>query len=89
MRYALKNTGNGYTFTSLRMLDNIADRQKKLSKKLEKAGKEGEATKAMGSIKGLFFGYGNRKKHFINPDTKLTLLKGNYSVTLYVKFEMM
>ncbi len=89
MRYALKNAGNGYTFTSLRMLDNIADRQKKLSKKLEKAGKESEANRAINSIKGLFFGYGNRKKLFVNPNTKLTLLKGNHSVTLYVKFEMM
>lgn len=89
MRYALKNAGDGYTFTSLAMLDQIKDRQMRQIEKAEKAGNTELADKLTSSLGGLYFGYGERTNYFVNDKTKLTLLRNGYSVTLYVKFEMM
>lgn len=89
MRYALKNAGDGYTFTSLAMLDNIKKRQLVLVKKAEQAGEKDKADKLYSSIDTLYFGAGNRKRYFINKRTKLNVLKGKNQVTLFVKFEMM
>lgn len=90
IRYALKNTGDGYTFTSLLSLETIEKRVKKEIKKADSAGNDILASKLASGLKGLYFGYGQKKRYFKNPNTKLILLdRRKYSVTMYVKFEMM
>lgn len=90
IRYALKNTGDGYTFTSLVSLEAIEKRVKKQIGIEEKQGNDALAGKLAEGLKGLYFGWGNKKRYFKNSNTKLTLLdRKKYNVTMYVKFEMM
>ena len=87
IRYALKNTGQGYTFTNLATLEQIEKRVINQVKKAERSGEDAKADRLINSLKALYFG--NKKKNFVNPETKLIPLKPKYKVTMYVKFEVM
>jgi hypothetical protein len=89
MRYALKNTGSGYSFTSLATLEQIEKREWKKVEKLEAAGEDLKADKITASIPMLYFGPGNKEHFFINKKTRLTPLKPKYTVTLLVKYELL
>ena len=89
IRHAFKNTGQGYTFTSLVTLEQIEKREWIKVKQADREGNTALADKLQGGISGLYFGASNKAKLFKNLKTKLQLLKPGYKVMMYVKFEVM
>ena len=81
LRIAMKNAG--YHFTSLVMLERF---EKRMEKEAAKKRDPDEQAKILNSIKGLYFG--NKKRNFLNDETKLKKIDKKHSVTLYVKLEM-
>lgn len=85
IRYALKNTGDGYTFSSLAVLEQIEKRERT---KLIKAKTEKEANQISKAIRGLWFN-NNKRKYFEDKNTALIPLTAKYKVTLSISFEYM
>lgn len=102
IRYSLKNSG-GYAFTALATLERFEKTKKEEIKELDKdyrkikgqTQKDRDAREKIivqelvrkEAIKNLYFG--NKKRFFINNKTRLTPLKPNNKVIMFVKFEVM